>query len=86
MLPGEFSSIVSFSRDDLKRICGSEETFKRVENWEERVFIYGKVLYRDLNATPEKQPHQTSWCCWYIHGRQKSGMELAGPPEYNAHT
>jgi hypothetical protein len=59
---------------------------KRIENWEEKVFVYGKVLYRDLIEPADKQVHETSWCCWYIHGRQKSGLVIAGPPEYNVHT
>lgn len=86
LLPGESTTIKSFGRDDLKGICESEEIVRRIENWEEKVFIYGKVLYRDLIEPADKQVHETSWCCWYIHGRQKSGLVIAGPPEYNLHT
>ena len=86
LLPGESTTIKSFSRDDLKGICETEELLKRIENWEEKVFIYGKALYRDLIDPADKQVHETSWCCWYIHGRQKSGLVIAGPPEYNLHT
>jgi hypothetical protein len=86
LLPGESTAIESFSRDEGKRICETEERFKRVANWEEKVFISGKVVYRDLIAPGDKQIHETTWCCWYIHGRQKSGLVLAGPPSYNMHT
>jgi hypothetical protein len=86
LLPGESTGLKQFSRDDVKGICGSEEKFKQIETWEERIFIYGKVIYRDLIAPPEKQTHETNWCCWFIHGRQKSGLVIAGPPEYNVHT
>ena len=86
LLPGESAEIKPFSRDDLKAICDSEERLRSVENWEEKVYLYGKVVYRDLIAPPEKPTHETAWCCWYIHGRQKSGMVFAGPAEYNAHT
>jgi hypothetical protein len=86
LLPGESTTIKSFSRDDLKGICENEELLKKIENWEEKVFIYGKVLYRDLIEPADKQIHETSWCCWYIHGRQKSGLVIAGPAEYNLHT
>jgi hypothetical protein len=86
LLPGESTVIKPFSRDDLKAICETKETLKRVEYWEEKVYIYGKVVYRDLIATTDKQDHETAWCCWYIHGRQKSGLVVAGPPEYNLHT
>ena len=86
LLPGESAAIKPFCRDDLKAICKTEETLKRVEKWEEKVFIYGKVVYGDLIAPSGKQTHETAWCCWYIHGRQKSGLVIAGPPEYNLHT
>jgi len=86
LLPGESTAIMPFRREDLKGVCESEERFKRVVNWEEKVFIYGKVIYKDLIAPHDNQIHETAWCCWYIHGRQKSGMVIAGPPSYNAHT
>lgn len=86
LLPGESAEIKPFSREDLKAICESDERLRSVENWEEKVYIYGKVIYRDLIAPPEMKTLETSWCCWYIHGRQKSGLVFAGPPEYNVHT
>jgi len=86
LLPGESAAIKPFCRADLKEVCETEERIRRVENWEEKVFLFGKVIYRDLIAPPEKQTHETNWCCWYIHGRQKSGLVIAGPPEYNLHT
>jgi hypothetical protein len=86
LLPDEFTPIKSFCREDVKGLCDSEERFKRIETWEEKVFLYGKVLYRDLIATPENEVHETNWCCWYIHGRQNSGLVIAGPSEYNSHT
>lgn len=86
LLPGESTGIKPFSRADAKGMCESDEQFARIENWEEKIYLYGKVIYNDLVATPEKQQHQTDWCCWYIHGRQKSGLVIAGPPGYNLHT
>ncbi len=86
LLPGESTGIVTFSRNDVKGLCDSEERFRRIETWEEKVFLYGKVIYKDLIAPAEQQDHETNWCCWYIHGRQSSGLVMAGPPEYNAHT
>jgi hypothetical protein len=86
LLPGEFMNIKSFCREDAKGLCDTEERFRRVENWEERIFIYGKVVYRDLLAPASEPAHETGWCCRYIHGRQKSGLVMAGPQEYNLHT
>jgi hypothetical protein len=39
-----------------------------------------------LIAPADSQAHETNWCYWYIHGRHKSGLVIAGPPEYNLHT
>jgi len=86
LLPGEFAAIKPFCRDDVKGFCDSEERYKRIETWEEKVFLYGKVTYRDLISPADDQVHETNWCCWYIHGRQNSGLVIAGPPEYNLHT
>jgi hypothetical protein len=86
LVPGESTTILKFCRDDLKLLCQTPERLKRVENWEERLFLYGKVVYRDLITPADQQLHETAWCCWYIHGRQKSGLVLDGPPEYNSHT
>ncbi|MFZ0302233.1 MAG: hypothetical protein WAL75_06095, partial [Terracidiphilus sp.] len=86
LLPGESTGIKSFSRDEVKDFCGSDEKVKRVEKWEELILLYGKVVYRDLVQAGESQTHETTWCCWYIHGRQKSGMVMAGPAAYNMHT
>ena len=86
LLPGESIGVKSFSRDEVKGFCGSDEKLRRVEKWEELILLYGRVVYRDLIAVDDKTTHETSWCCWYIHGRQKSGMVMAGPPAYNMHT
>ncbi len=86
LLPGESTDIKSFQRDDVKSVCRSEERLRRVEDWKERIYIYGAIAYRDLRSNDEKHFHETAWCCWYIHGRQKSGMVMAGPPQYNRHS
>jgi hypothetical protein len=86
LLPGEFTAIKPFSRSDVKGLCDSEERFKRIETWEEKVYLYGKIVYKDLISPPDSQVHETNWCCWYIHGRQNSGLVIAGTPEYNSHT
>ncbi|HTW61158.1 MAG TPA: hypothetical protein VMD55_05070 [Terracidiphilus sp.] len=86
LLPGESTGIKSFGRDDVREFCVNEEQFKRVERWEEVILLYGKIVYEDLVDLGNVEPCQTAWCCWYIHGRQNSGMVMAGPPAYNRHT
>ncbi len=86
LLPGESTRIKFFRRDDVAGFCRTEEKFKRVENWEEKIFLYGRILYVDFMTPTDARTHETSWCCWYIHGRQKSGMVMAGTQAYNEHT
>lgn len=86
LLPGELTNITSFSRDDVKGLFNSEEKLRRIENWEERIFLYGKITYHNLMAPADDPVHETCWCCRYIHGRQKSGLVTAGTQEYNRHS
>jgi len=86
LVPGESTPIKVFSRDDVQAICETDERVKRIENWDEKIFLHGRIVYRDLVAPRGSNEHETNWCCWYIHGRQKSGMVVAGPPGYNSHT
>lgn len=85
LLPGESASIRTFHRDEVKSVCENSEQLLRVEDWQEKIYLYGKVAYNELVA-PGEVAHETGWCCWYIHGRQKSGMIMAGPQEYNRHS
>jgi hypothetical protein len=86
LLPGESATLKSFTREQVKEFCGSDERFAAVENWSERLFLCGKIVYKDLVAPAGKELHETNWCCWYIHGKQRSALVPAGPAEYNAHT
>jgi hypothetical protein len=85
LLPGESATIKSFQRDEVVSNCEDQEQVLRVEDWKEKIYLYGKVVYADLVASGD-ETHDTGWCCWYIHGRQKSGMIMAGPLDYNRHT
>jgi hypothetical protein len=85
LLPGESASIKTFQRDEVKSLCESPEQLLRVEDWKEKIYLYGKVAYTEL-ASSGDEVHETGWCCWYIHGRDKSGMIMAGPLDYNQHT
>lgn len=86
LLQGESAGIKSFQSEDVKSFCENEERMRRVENWEDKIYLYGTVAYEDLRSNDGKQVHETSWCCWYIYGHRKSGMVVAGPPQYNRHT
>jgi len=86
LLPGESAAIKSFRREDVNLVCPSPEDLHRVENWEVRIFLYGKIVYHELVSAGKEQAYETSWCFWYIHGRQKSGLVVAGPRAYNQHT
>jgi len=86
LLPGETMALKVFSREDAKDFSGNDEQFKKIVDWEEKIYIYGNVSYRDLLAAADKQVHETNWCTWYIHGRVKSGLVIAGPLGYNTHT
>ncbi len=86
LLPGESATLKTFSRDEVKSVCGSDEKFRSIEGWTEKIFLCGKVMYNDLIAPAGKGAHETNWCCWYIHGKQRSALVPAGPAEYNAHT
>lgn len=86
LLPGESAAIKSFSRAEVSSFCESPEQMRMVENWEAKIYLYGKIVYAELLSAGEEMVHETSWCCWYIHGRQKSGLVMAGTRAYNVHT
>lgn len=86
LLPSESVAIKTFSRDDVRSICKTNEVFERIELWEKNIFLYGRVIYRDMIATTDKPAHETAWCYWYIHGDKKSALTIAGTPEYNKHS
>jgi hypothetical protein len=84
LLPGETAGIRPFRRSDVRSYCSSDEQLKRLERWEEKLFVYGRVIYRDLISPMDQPNHETDWCCWYVYG-DKDALVLAGPPEYNKH-
>jgi len=85
LLPGESAGIRPFRRTDVRPLCASEEQIRRIERWEEKVYIYGSVTYRDLISPLDQPNHETHWCCWYVYG-DKDALVISGPPEYNKHT
>lgn len=86
LLPGESLGIRRFGRSEVKEICKTRAELERIELWEDKIFVFGRVSYRDIVEVPEKKPFQTDWCCSYIHGEKDSAMVVSGPPKYNKHT
>jgi len=86
LLPGESIGIKSFRREDVESVAKTPDQLRRVENWEEKLYLLGKVIYADLQSPDPNRTYETGWCCWYIHGRQRSGMVMASAPKYNQHT
>ncbi len=84
LLPGESAGIRPVRRADLHALCSSEDEYRRIERWEQKLFIYGRVTYRDMISPADQPSHETDWCCWYVFG-DKDALVLAGPPEYNHH-
>jgi hypothetical protein len=84
LLPGESAGIRPFRRADVRALCASDEEFKRIEKWEDKIFLYGRVTYRDLISPLDQPDHETAWCCWYVYS-EKDALIIAGPPEYNKH-
>ena len=85
LLPGETAGIRPLRRSDVRSYCSSDDQLKRLERWEEKLFVYGRVIYRDLISPMDQPSHETDWCCWYVYG-DKDALVLAGPPEYNKHS
>ncbi|HEU5350748.1 MAG TPA: hypothetical protein VFU55_04070 [Terracidiphilus sp.] len=85
LLPGESLGIRRFSRSEVKQVCKTREELERIELWEDKIFIFGRVSYRDMLEVPDKKLYQTDWCCRYIHGEKDSALVVSGPPKYNKH-
>jgi hypothetical protein len=85
LLPGESAGIRPFRRTDVRPLCASEDQFRRIERWEDKVFVYGSVTYRDLISPLDQPNYETVWCCWYVYG-DKDALVISGPPEYNKHS
>jgi hypothetical protein len=86
LLPGESSSLRIFGWEDVERFCSNGERLKRLEDWDEKIFLHGKITYEDLVAPAGRETHETSWCCWYITGQKRSGLVTVEVPGFNVQT
>jgi hypothetical protein len=75
-----------FGWEDVRRFCATRKELKSIEDWDEKIFLYGKVTYEDLIAPAGRETHETSWCCWYIAGQKRSGLVTVGVPGFNLQT
>ena len=85
LLPGESTAILTFSQNNVEQICSDEE-LKRVRDWDLKVFVHGRVTYKDFVSPAGHATHETSWCCWYISGERKSGLITMDVPAYTVKT
>jgi len=86
LLPAESVVLQTFGREDVKQLCVADGSLERVDTWEDKIYLYGRLTYRELMASRNQQQFETRWCCWYIHGRQRSGLVIAGPESYHSHS
>ncbi len=54
LLPGESARIKTFHRDEVKSVCESPEQVLRVDEWEEKIYLFGNVGYIDLAAVRQR--------------------------------
>lgn len=85
LLPGESSPIQRFGRDDLMRLCKSEDVLHRIEIWQEHIYLYGRIVYEGIPGSTDSQ-YITDWCCKYVHGDPVCNLVPAGSNEYRHHT
>jgi hypothetical protein len=56
LLPGESSSLRIFGWEDVKGLCTSGDSLKRVEDWDEKIFLYGKITMKISLLLPAGRP------------------------------
>ena len=86
LLPGESTSIRGFDRDEISNLFETVTAWKDLVSGAVKVYLYGKLTYRDLTEPDNAEPHGTGWCFCLTPGRQKSTLVQAGSPAYNRHT
>lgn len=79
LLPGQSNVIQRFGRGDVMWVCKTEESLRHVERFEETIYIYGTVFYKNPAMSNIKQAYETNWCCKYIHGDCASEIVMGGP-------
>ncbi len=85
LLPGESAILQRFGRNDAKWVCKTDEALAAVRRCEESIFLFGRVVYRDISFEDGQEQHSTDWCFRYVHGESISDLVMDGPFGYNRH-
>lgn len=87
LIPGDSALLQTFGRTDLSWICKTPDQLRRIELGQDKVIIYGRVLYR---APAEISGHglvyETGWCCRYLYSETGGTLINSGSQEYRKHT
>ena len=89
ILPDEKHVITWFDGGTLKKLVG--EGFS-VLAWEGQIFVFGKILYRDLLSASPKPPHETRWIGRYQFPTEDFGDSIFSfqgigiPDEYDRYS
>jgi hypothetical protein len=89
ILPEEKQSITWFDGTTIKRLANDESSDYF---WEREVYVFGKILYRDLLSAPSKVPHETRWIGLYRFPSEDfsdsifSFQGIGIPDEYDRYT
>lgn len=86
LIAREKTEVMEFTELNIRQICGSEQHFKRVGGWQDKVFIYGTVHYQDLLDPTNPSLCETGWCFRYIPNRRGGRLVKDGTAKYNQHT
>jgi hypothetical protein len=86
LLPDEATELAAITVNNVRLFCGSEAQYFRVKDWQDKIYYYGSLLYRDLLSVPESAPHETGWCFRYIPARDGDRLIEAGPNSYHRHS
>jgi hypothetical protein len=71
------------------RIKPNFELWRKIENFEEVLFLFGRLVYTDtLTKDPDGKPteHETRWCFKYIPSKPEGMITKSGKPSYNRYT
>ena len=86
LLPGEATGIWALNREDLPRSARTPEVLKKVERWQETLFLYGRIQYMELGCD-RRDAHARDVLVLPLHSRRKEQRPDDGRPAgYNKHS